>query len=1291
MLHQTHFANYTPIVLRAEKLDNRQPPEFYITVADESRNESKSSIARGTTPKWNFKSKISNSGNFTIKIFWRYDRREELMGQCNVSVPELLQQQGASKSVPLELQLKNKSSGWVFVQLSADREATPLPVPPVPLVQMRSPTPQNRKDRQAGELNARRMPPHNKPLKQLSVQPSTKKKATVLPQNRKDGQAVEPSAENTSTRPDYAVHIYGGHGGAGGGGGIKGGSGGPGEAPQLTINRANNVLVYNDNAAKQKELLALLTPMDVDASQRPFCLEGTRKNILDQIIYKLTVSSSIVWLHGVAGSGKSTIAASIAQHFLKLKSLGVFIFFTRNQETSPRAVLHRIAFQLALLNEAFRVKLCNNLSDNPGVVNADINTQFQELLKDPVSAAQCHISGSILVVLDALDECDTTGRQTLISLIIKEFPQLYPTICFFITSRRNEDIAAQLDNKDCITQLPLEVLDDQSQVSRDILLYIQYRFENIRERHRISDQNWPGNHSLQALVKSSGSLFIWATIACNLVQEAFDFEAALAKLLMPGSKIGSNLYHLYSVALETSGKWGEKEFADAAQKILSAIVLAKDLLDDTALDKLLNLKLGTSARVLHHLGCVIYWSEGQPAHILHASFADYLVDSEKLHLKPWFVEAAVGHQLLAIGCLDVLCAKLHFNICAVESSYYLNSEIKDLEQCIKQHISFEVAYASKFWAKHLAEIGGEELDNSLHSALNNCFPEYFLYWLEVMSFLRCIDVALVNITIPRRFTHGDLNAFFGEAQEFIRNFGPVIAQSVPHIYLSAVPFLQEDSMLHQTCGRGLQKVLEYQTQWRMDKIFILTAVYNKHTDWVRSVAFSPNRTQIVSGSDDKTIRIWNAATGEAVGTPLEGHTGWVRSVAFSPDGTRIVSGSGDKTIRIWNAATGEAVGTPLEGHTGWVNSVAFSPDGTQIVSGSGDETIHIWNAATGEAVGTPLEGHTGWVNSVAFSPDGTQIVSGSGDKTIRIWNAAIGEAVGTPLERHTDWVNSVAFSPDGTQIVSGSRDKTICIWNAATGEAVGTPLEGHTDSVNSVAFSPDGTQIVSGSRDKTIWIWNAATGEAVGTPLEGHTDSVNSVAFSPDGTQIVSGSGDETIHIWNAATGEAVGTPLEGHTDSVNSVAFSPDGTQIVSGSGDKTICIWNAATGEAVGTPLEGHTDLVNSVAFSPDGTQIVSGSHDKTIRIWNAATEEAVGTPLEQHTGLISSPPLFINWQRYPAFRDGWVCSSPSNRIFWVPPWLRDNFCFPWNSFVITPRGVTKLNLLNFRHGNQWTKCMV
>jgi WD40 repeat protein len=133
------------------------------------------------------------------------------------------------------------------------------------------------------------------------------------------------------------------------------------------------------------------------------------------------------------------------------------------------------------------------------------------------------------------------------------------------------------------------------------------------------------------------------------------------------------------------------------------------------------------------------------------------------------------------------------------------------------------------------------------------------------------------------------------------------------------------------------------------------------------VAFSPDGRQVVSGSEDQTVRLWDAATGAAL-QRLEGHTGVVTSVAFSPDGRQVVSGSYDQTVRLWDAATGAAL-QRLEGHTDYVSSVAFSPDSRQVVSGSEDQTVRLWDAATGAAL-QRLEGHTGAVTSVAFSPDG---------------------------------------------------------------------------------------------------------------------------------------------------------------------------------------------------------------------------------------------------------------------------------------------------------------------------------
>jgi WD40 repeat protein len=159
---------------------------------------------------------------------------------------------------------------------------------------------------------------------------------------------------------------------------------------------------------------------------------------------------------------------------------------------------------------------------------------------------------------------------------------------------------------------------------------------------------------------------------------------------------------------------------------------------------------------------------------------------------------------------------------------------------------------------------------------------------------------------------------------------------------------------------------------------------------------------IVSGSRDGKVYVWNARTGETVVGPFDGHTDWINSVVFSPDGQRIVSGSGDRTIRVWNAVTGETAAGPFAGHTDWVNSVAFSPDGQHIVSGSNDRTVRVWDAMTGETAAGPFTGHSDWVRSVAFSPDGQHIASGSFDRTIRVSNVAIGKPETANDVRFTD-------------------------------------------------------------------------------------------------------------------------------------------------------------------------------------------------------------------------------------------------------------------------------------------------
>ena len=321
-----------------------------------------------------------------------------------------------------------------------------------------------------------------------------------------------------------------------------------------------------------------------------------------------------------------------------------------------------------------------------------------------------------------------------------------------------------------------------------------------------------------------------------------------------------------------------------------------------------------------------------------------------------------------------------------------------------------------------------------------------------------------------------------------------ITLAAPHIYLSALPFAPHNSKISMHFLKLFQRTLTVkmgQMEHWSEKCFLRLA---DHDDVVTSVAFSPNGRHVVSGSWDKTVRVWDVQTGQSVMDPLKGHNRCVTSVAFSPDGRYIVSGSHDKTVRVWDAQTGQTVMGPLKGHESWVTSVAFSPNGRHIVSGSHDSTVRVWDAQTGGSIMDPLKGHDGYVTSVAFSPDGRHIVSGSHDKTIRVWDACTGQRVMDLLKGHDNWVISVGFSPDGRHIVSGSCDNTVRWWDAQTGESIIDPVKGHDGSF---VFCPNDRHIVSGSGDSPVSVWDAQLDQVIMDPLRASHFSTCSTSNIP--------------------------------------------------------------------------------------------------------------------------------------------------------------------------------------------------
>jgi WD40 repeat protein len=391
-------------------------------------------------------------------------------------------------------------------------------------------------------------------------------------------------------------------------------------------------------------------------------------------------------------------------------------------------------------------------------------------------------------------------------------------------------------------------------------------------------------------------------------------------------------------------------------------------------------------------------------------------------------------------------------------------------------------------------------------------------------------------------------------------------------------------------------------------------------DDVLNIAFSPDGKTVLTGSYDRTARLWDI-NGNLLQT-LRGHIYPVLSVAFSHDGGLLLTGSSDFSARLWDQH-----GNCLQkfiGHKNSVNSVVFSPDDKSVLTGSLDSTAILWDLKGN--ILQRFKGHTGIIRKVAFSPDGKTILTGSDDQTSRIWDLA-GNTLQV-LSGHTEYITSLAYSPDGKNILTASADKTFRLWDLN-----GNTLQKFTGAgyVYSFAFSPDGKKILTFSTDGISRIWDLS--QNVYKTFSGHKNSVYRVAFSADGRTIITLSADQTVKLWDlngnclktikttsnsvalSPDGKTIltgylsaqlfdldGNVLKtffGQTKGILSVAFSPDGKTILTGAADKTARLWDLS-----GNTLQifsGHTDYVNSVAFSPDGKTILTGSDDKTARLWD------------------------------------------------------------------------------------------
>jgi hypothetical protein len=494
-------------------------------------------------------------------------------------------------------------------------------------------------------------------------------------------------------------------------------------------------------------------------------------------------SSPLFWLCGFAGSGKSTIAYTIAQEW---SHSGASFFFSRARLSlrESRFVFQTVAFQLRIDHPILRAPIFRALED-PTVLTANSETQLRKLILDPISQTQADLPKRLVIVIDALDECDDNIIADIVKVLVTTLEKYDPSVRirlrFLVTSRPEPDLL------EFFTTLHIPSFDlsavDPADRENDIRVFLEDRLRNIAT----SAPDWqkePKEEDIRLLAKISGGVFVAARIAVDYVAFGESPNSQLQKLHR--ARHISGLDAVYQLVLDTIVQ--EESARDILRPIIGTVILSFAPISRQALADLLHVEIVHLNNLLDALRAVIHVWEGDEVYPIHASLRDFLTDRDRCTDSRIFIHPTQHHTIISRACFDCM------------ESLLQKSDLRGICRDGQKLLPGDLTYACQYWARHLAE---SNLDQPLVDCLHDFTSDRLLYWIEGLSLIDDLDLGIRGLGMAikvLRSSHevsNQVNALLSDAHWFMGHFGDMLSISAMYTYTAALQLTPANTRLHQ--------------------------------------------------------------------------------------------------------------------------------------------------------------------------------------------------------------------------------------------------------------------------------------------------------------------------------------------------------------------------------------------------------------------------------------------------------------------------------------------------------------